>query len=446
MDPYAYVPQGDNSRRWKFDSLFCGTPWDARSYKGAFNTLCRWKDEPDIFSGRWCVRGNRTPSLPRITDSIRSTISKIRNKYRNTARSSNFLRTVGCVAVTFIFTSADNNSYTSCMSPSQQRNYGHGRGRGRGSGRGRGRGRSQNSHAHDSGRHNKSMSIGTSAGLKSRINSEGGGSKGSETSTTINKGTTTSKSHVEDSNKRQSDEISPSPQKPSRSTLSSTNREGQTKGRPRRKKNPEDSDRSEDSSTSGDSTKSDNEVEFIATMKKSSSDGDLNASSGESSSSLSDSPSKNTYSLETSKDRATGRASVSKVAKANSNVRRNWASAVVAAKKVVRNLDFDGDSDSDNAAPRRLRRDNHDGTSRPAHRSSRLRSRPQYQTRIQRRDQGERRRKTYAVSRDRGQSTLTDLISRRRRSDQIDAEGSQQYRRRRLRRKGTGSRNDRGVT
>lgn len=357
MDPYAYVPQGDNSRRWKFDSLFCGTPWDARSYKGAFNTLCRWKDEPDIFSGRWCVRGNRTPSLPRITDSIRSTISKIRNKYRNTARSSNFLRTVGCVAVTFIFTSADNNSYTSCMSPSQQRNYGHGRGRGRGSGRGRGRGRSQNSHAHDSGRHNKSMSIGTSAGLKSRINSEGGGSKGSETSTTINKGTTTSKSHVEDSNKRQSDEISPSPQKPSRSTLSSTNREGQTKGRPRRKKTPEDS-----------------------------------------------------------------------------------------AKTVVRNLDFDGDSDSDNAAPRRLRRDNHDGTSRPAHRSSRLRSRPQYQTRIQRRDQGERRRKTYAVSRDRGQSTLTDLISRRRRSDQIDAEGSQQYRRRRLRRKGTGSRNDRGVT
>ena len=134
------------------------------------------------------------------------------------------------------------------------------------------------------------------------------------------------------------------------------------------------------------------------------------------------------------------------LAKANSNVRRNWASAVVAAKKVVCNLDFDGDSDSDNAAPRRLRRDNRDGTSRPAHRSSRLRSRPQYQTSIQRRDQGERRRKTYAVSRDRGQSTLTDLISRRRRSDQIDAEGSQQYRRRRLRRKGTGSRNNRGVT
>ena len=134
------------------------------------------------------------------------------------------------------------------------------------------------------------------------------------------------------------------------------------------------------------------------------------------------------------------------LAKANSNVRRNWASAVVAAKKVVRNLDFDGDSDSDNAAPRRQRRETHGGTSRPAHRSSRLRSRPQYQTRIQRRDQGERRRKTYAVSRDRGQSTLTDLISRRRRSDQIDAEGSQQYRRRRLRRKGTGSRNDRGVT
>ena len=60
------------------------------------------------------------------------------------------------------------------------------------------------------------------------------------------------------------------------------------------------------------------------------------------------------------------------LAKANSNVRRNWASAAVAAKKVVRNLDFDGDSDSDNAAPRRLRRETHGGTSRPAHRSSRL--------------------------------------------------------------------------
>lgn len=117
------------------------------------------------------------------------------------------------------------------------------------------------------------------------------------------------------------------------------------------------------------------------------------------------------------------------LAKVNSNVRRNWASAVVAARTVVRNLNFDGDSDSDDVDPHRLRCATQGGTSRPAHRSSHLRCRPHYQKRIQRHDHGERRKKTYAgtVSRERGQSTLTDLISRRHRSSQMDAGGSQQF-------------------
>mmetsp|Transcript_10824 Transcript_10824/g.23497 ORF Transcript_10824/g.23497 Transcript_10824/m.23497 type:complete len:306 (+) Transcript_10824:46-963(+) len=142
------------------------------------------------------------------------------------------------------------------------------------------------------------------------------------------------------------------------------------------------------------------------------------------------------------------------LAKANSNVRRNWASAVVAARTAVRNLNFDGDSDSDDAAPRRPQRSDdaaprrprraaQGGTSRPAHRSSRQRSRPQYQTQIERR--GERRRKTYAVVRERGQLTITDMFSRSHGS-QMDAEGSQQYRRRRLRRNENESGHNRDVT
>ncbi|EJK68520.1 hypothetical protein THAOC_10290 [Thalassiosira oceanica] len=142
------------------------------------------------------------------------------------------------------------------------------------------------------------------------------------------------------------------------------------------------------------------------------------------------------------------------LAKANSNVRRNWASAVVAARTAVRNLNFDGDSDSDDAAPRRPQRSDdaaprrprraaQGGTSRPAHRSSRQRSRPQYQTQIERR--GERRRKTYAVVRERGQLTITDMFSRSHGS-QMDAEGSQQYRRRRLRRNENDSGHNPGVT
>ncbi|EJK75972.1 hypothetical protein THAOC_02289 [Thalassiosira oceanica] len=102
------------------------------------------------------------------------------------------------------------------------------------------------------------------------------------------------------------------------------------------------------------------------------------------------------------------------LAKANSNVQRNWASAVVAARTVVQNLNFDGDSDSDDVAPRCLRR-TACGTRWHLSSSSQVLAptipSTLYQTRIQIRDHGERRKKTYAVSQERGQSTLTDLIS-----------------------------------
>ena len=142
MDPYAYVPQGDNSRRWKFDSLFCGTPWDARSYKGVVNTLCRWKDEPDIFSGRWCVRGNRRPAQLPSSGAIRSLTIKLWDKCRSSGKTTDFLRVVDCLTVTLFDVQMQETSYTTWILTSQmQHGTGSGRGRGHGFGRGRGRGR-----------------------------------------------------------------------------------------------------------------------------------------------------------------------------------------------------------------------------------------------------------------------------------------------------------------
>ena len=142
MDPYAFVPQLGNSRRWKFDSLFCGTPWVARSCKGVFNTLCRWKDEPDIYSGRWCVRGNRRSAQLRISGSTRPLTTKLRDKCRSSGKTTDFLRVVDCLTVTFIDVQMQETSYTTWISTSQvQHNTGSGRRRGHGLGRGRGRGR-----------------------------------------------------------------------------------------------------------------------------------------------------------------------------------------------------------------------------------------------------------------------------------------------------------------
>ena len=130
------------------------------------------------------------------------------------------------------------------------------------------------------------------------------------------------------------------------------------------------------------------------------------------------------------------------LATSNSNVRRNWASAVVAAQHVVRNLT--GVSDSEDDSPRRGRNVRRGSAPRSVHRT-RLRSRVRYQTQIQRRAPRDRRSRTFAASRDRGQLSLTDIFSRRRTSMDLDAEGSQRYRRRRRREERPGL-EDRGRT
>ena len=139
MDPYAFVAMSRRFETLEFDSLFCGTSWSAKGYKGVFNTLCRMKDEPDIYSGWWCVRGNRRPAQLRSSGAIRSLKSKLRDKCRSYGNTTDFPRVVGCLTVTLSVAPMPESSYTIWI-PTLQMQYSPGSVRGRDHGLGRGRG------------------------------------------------------------------------------------------------------------------------------------------------------------------------------------------------------------------------------------------------------------------------------------------------------------------
>ena len=113
------------------------------------------------------------------------------------------------------------------------------------------------------------------------------------------------------------------------------------------------------------------------------------------------------------------------LAQANSSVRRTWASAMVAAKNVVRNLN--GEPHSDDDSLRATRNSRRGGSSRRNTQSTRFRTRPTYQTQVQRRT-GQR-----VSSSRRGQPCLDKFFPQQRASGHLDAEGSQRYKRRRKR-------------
>jgi hypothetical protein len=135
MDPSAFMVLLSVSGLWKFDGLSCGLRWSARGCKDVFNVLCRWKEEPNTYSGRWCVRGNRRPTCLRSPGAIRSLVFKLREKHRNAGNTTDFLRAIGRLAVTFSVAQVKISSSMACM-PSSQTHHRPDSGRGCGNGRG----------------------------------------------------------------------------------------------------------------------------------------------------------------------------------------------------------------------------------------------------------------------------------------------------------------------